>query len=134
MTDMEAINLRAKRRAEEAGQRAELLRQRYRELAANSGSSPAQVQHARRAAIAARRNAAAARRSLLDGLDRSIAVHQLAADAHDQAAAVALEQPDRLLHIEAAKRHRAEAWRNRSAAVQLQKHVRPVDSGGPECV
>lgn len=121
MGEMEAINLRAKRRAEEAGQRAEGLRMRYQELAANSGSSPAQVQHARRAAVAARRNAIAARQSLLQRLDRSVALHQLAAQAHDQAAAEALGHPDGLLHIEAAERHRAEAWRNRSAAVQLNR-------------
>lgn len=127
MSDIEAVNLRAKRRAVEAGLRADELRRRYQELTEESGSSPAQVQHARRAAIAASRNALESLQSLLEQLDRSVAIHQLVAHAHDEAAAAARGHSAMVGHTEAAARHRAAARRNRSTAAQLRERASAGD-------
>ena len=127
MSDIEAVNLRTKRRAEEAGLRADELRRRYEELTQQSGSSPAQVQHARRAAIAARSNALESFQSLLEQLDRSAAIHLVVARAHDEAAAAARGHPDMVGHAEAAARHRAAAGHNRSMAARLRERAAAED-------
>ena len=123
MSDTEAVNRRAELRAEEARQRAEELQGRYRELAAQSEVNHQELQHARRAAIAAKCNAAEANQHLLEQLERSAAIHQLAAEAHDQAAAYAPGYVDKLGHSHAAERHRGAARRDRTLAAQLRESV-----------
>lgn len=115
------------RRAEEARQRAMELRARYRELAARSEVTDQELQHARRAAIAAKCNAAEECQHLLEQLDRSAAIHQLAADAHDQAAVYAPGYVDRVGHSHAAERHRAAARRDHTLAAQLRENESATD-------
>jgi hypothetical protein len=133
VSDMEALNRRAKQRADEANQRTDELLQRYQELADRPDATPEQLQHARRAATAARSNAAEARQHLLEQLDRSAAIHQLNAHAHDQAAIVAGGHADKLGHIQAAERHRAAARRDRAKAEEQREppqHLNVPDSQG----
>jgi hypothetical protein len=123
VSDKEVMSRRARQRAEEARKRADELNQLYRWLINHRGATAEQRQHARRAAIAARRNADQAHRYLLEQIDRSAAIHQIAAHAHDQAAAAARDHADKLAHTHAAERHRAAALRDRTAAAQLRERA-----------
>lgn len=120
MSDITAINRRARQRAEEAGQLAGELCQKYWQLNNIPGITAQQLQHARRAAIAASINAAEALRCLVEQFDRSALIHQLAADAHDRVAAVACGHAERIMHTHAAERHRAAARRDSARAAQLK--------------
>ena len=119
MSEMEAMSRHAMQRAEVARQRAQDFQQCYQYLTAHPGATAEQVQHARRAAMAARGNAEMAHQCLLEQLNRSAAIHQLAADAHDKVAAVAHDRTEKLGHIHAAERHRAAARRDAATAAQL---------------
>lgn len=120
---IDAVKQRAELRAQEARERAMELQGRYRDLLSQANVSEQELQHARRAAIAARSNAAEANQHLLEQLDRSAAIHQLAAQAHDQAAAAARGHADRVGHTHAAERHRAAARRDRNVAVELRDGI-----------
>jgi hypothetical protein len=110
MSDWEAVQLRAKRRAEEARQRADELQRRYVELAERPGVRSEQLQAAARASHAAIDNAAAAHRALAERFESSAIAHDNVAGAHDQAAAPG--------HLHAAELHRAAARQDRTVAAQ----------------
>ena len=122
MLNTEAVEQRVRRRAQDARERAEELYRRYLALIDQSEASEEQIEHARRVAIAARGNAAEAENALLGQLERSATIHQLAADAHDQAAAAGgVGNADGLDHEREADRHRTSARRDRAAADHIRE-------------
>ena len=132
MSDPDALNHRAMRRVEEAGKRADDLGRRYQQLANDPGATAGQVQHARRAAIAARSCSAQAWQSLLEQLDRSAAIHQRTADAHDQAAAAAKTPAEMFGHMRAADKHLAAAHREHAMVARLRERQSPNITGAAQ--